>query len=145
MISGGVPDQGHQHSHADAKGHVDTYDLCLCWRSLLMYMVWAPIGVHFGVLGLCCCWGPYRCAWSGLSRETMLVSVVCATAKDHVRPVVPAASGDHVGAYDPWCHQSLWMFMLLPETMWKSMVHSVAGCYEQGSFFCSGVYMTLDL
>lgn len=59
MISGGVPEQGHQHSHAAAKGRVDTYDLCWCWRS-------------------------FWCPWSGLPWEAMLVSLVCAAAGGHV-------------------------------------------------------------
>lgn len=29
--------------------------------------------------------------------------------------------------------------MLVPETMWKSMIHVVTDCKEQGSYFCSSI------
>lgn len=101
---------------------VDVYGLGPA-EAMLMWDSGGYIGIH----GLNCCLKPFWCSWSMLPSEIVWISL----ALGHV---------EVRALWCPWgpCWWCPWSMLLL-ETIWKFMVHAAAGCYRQGSFFCSSI------
>ena len=57
--------------------------------------------------------------------RTMLMSIVCTATLEHAESVVPTESRGHVDTYS----------LVLPESMWKSMIHAATDSEGQGSYF----------
>lgn len=96
-------------------------ELCWCsWpmlpvRTLQMSMVYAATQGDVDVCGQCCWLGSYLGLWSYCKHSHVDMSYF------HQSPF-----------WGPW-------HMLMPKTMWMSMIHALTGCKGQGSSFFSGI------
>lgn len=61
-------------------------------RALLMTVAHVTTKGHMDALGLCCHLKPYWCLWPVLPSKDMMVSVVHAVTRNHVKSIVCAAA-----------------------------------------------------
>lgn len=80
----------------------------------------------------------------GAATPAVLMFKVCAAVGkgSMLIIVIHTATGDHADVCDQVClpQETVASVATLPlETTCKSVIHAAAGCYEPGSFFCSGI------